>query len=131
MLFFSAQRIFARHFGICKDRAAHCDKISLAGGQDLLGTLDVHDRANSAHQEIWKLLFDIRGIMDVIHPVHQIVLPPVAHVLEFAVQTCGNMEDVDLMLNQLDELERLIKVHSVRVNFVGGDTVFDHEIPAA
>ena len=69
--------------------------------------------------------------MDVVHPVHQIVLPPVAHVLEFAVQTCGNMEDVDLVLNQLDELERLIKVHSVRMNFVGGDTVFDNEILAA
>ena len=69
--------------------------------------------------------------MDVVLPVHQVVLPPVAHVLELAVQTGRYVQDVDLVLDQLDELEGLGKMHAVGMDLVGRDAVFDDEVLAA
>ena len=71
------------------------------------------------------------GVVDVVLPVHEVVLPPVAHVLELAVQSGGDVEDVDLVLDQLDEPERLGEVHAVGMDLVGRDAVFDDEVLAA
>ena len=47
------------------------------------------------------------------------------------METGGDVEDVDLVLYQLDEPERLCEMHAVGVDLVGGDAVFDDKVLAA
>ncbi len=131
MLPFPALGVLAGHLEIGVERAHHGDDVGLAGGDYLLRHGDVLDRAHRRDDEVGELLFDIRREVDVVGLLHGVVLVEVAHVLILAddvVQARRDVEDIYFVLDDLDELERLVEVRAERVELLRADAVFDDEV---
>ena len=116
------------HFRVRQEGTAHGDKVRLAGGDDLLRPVDAHDAAHGVDEQVGELLLDGGGVMDVELPVHHVVLPPVLHVLELPVDARGDMEDIDLVLDQGDVLQGLLIAHAAGLDLVRADPGLDDEV---
>ena len=123
--------VLAGHFGVGQQRTAHGNEVCHAVGDDVLGALDAHNGADGVDEQVGELFLDGGCVVNVVLAVHHVVLPPVAHVFEFTVETCGNVENVDLILNHCYVLQGLVIAHAAGLDLICGDTELDNEVLAA
>jgi len=69
--------------------------------------------------------------MDIVHPIHGVVLEKIAHIAGFApeiVDSGRSMEDIRTVFDVFDKLQRFGETHLFRVQLVGGYAVFHNEV---
>ena len=125
--------IFSRHVRIRHQRSAHGHKVCPAVCNDLFRIINTHNRSDCINKQIRITLFHITCKMHIKAVIRQIVLTPVVEVfhIEIRMKTCGNVKNINMILQVADQFQGFIKVHSFRRDLICGNTIFDYKILSA
>ena len=124
-----AQSVFPRHLRIGVEGPGHGHHIRPAVCQDPLRVGYVHDARHGGDlHRLRQQLTDLAGVIHVGHVGITVGADPIVHVFEFAPDPGGDVDHVDLVLQQLQVFFGLLQVHAALDHLVSGDPELDDEI---